>query len=122
MSEHIEQKSLIAWSNLQSGKYPELKLLFAIPNGANMGGNTTQRIVNAKKMKSEGLRPGVPDLFLPVARGYHYGLFIEMKFDRNTLSDNQSWWLEKLQKEGYCTHVCYSFEIAKKVILEYLNS
>jgi len=32
MSEHEEQKKLFQWARLSEGRWPELALLFAIPN------------------------------------------------------------------------------------------
>ena len=62
MSEHQEQKALIQWARLNQQRFPELDLLFAIPNGG------LRNIRVARKLKSEGVKPGVSDLFLPVAR------------------------------------------------------
>lgn len=111
MSERDEQAALFEWAELQGNITPELKLLFAIPNGQYRKGQRPEA----------GLKPGVPDLFLPVHRGLHYGLFVEMKYGRNKLTDEQAGWLEALAGEGYKTAVCYSFEEAKEVIERYLN-
>ena len=67
--EDLEQATLIQWCNLQSCKYSELKLIFAIPNGGyrNKG--------EARKLKATGTKSGVPDLFLAVPRNNKSGLF-----------------------------------------------
>lgn len=114
-SESNEQISLFEWCEYSLGKYPELKLLFHVPNGGYRSTAT------AGRMKAEGVKAGVPDLFLPVAkRGYH-GLFIEMKAGKNKPTANQIRWLEDLSKEGYLTAVCYGWEDAAKILVEYLN-
>ena len=63
--EHLEQVQVFEWAGfaMAAGKYPELKLMHAIPNGGK------RDIVTAKKIKNEGGLSGVPDIFLPVARG-----------------------------------------------------
>lgn len=110
MSERDEQAALFDWAELQGNITPELKLLFAIPNGQYRKGQRPEA----------GLKSGVPDLFLPVHRGLHHGLFVEMKHGRNKPTDEQVGWLEALAGEGYKTAVCYSFEEAQRVILDYL--
>ncbi|MBK8987407.1 MAG: VRR-NUC domain-containing protein [Chloroflexi bacterium] len=115
MSEHDEQAALFGWVELQANLYPPLRLLHAIPNGGH------RHPVVAAKMKAEGVKRGVPDLCLPVARGGFHGLYIEMKFGRNRPSDEQLWWLEALAGQGYKTAVCWSFEAAQRIILEYLR-
>ena len=62
-TEHIEQALLFKWATFSSGKYPELEYMFAIPNGGYRHYRT------AADLKSEGVKSGVPDIMLPVARG-----------------------------------------------------
>lgn len=65
-SESIEQQNLFEWAKIFSGKYPELTLLYHIPNEGK------RSLKEGARMKAEGLKAGVPDLCLPVARGgYH---------------------------------------------------
>ena len=113
--EDLEQATLIQWCNLQSCKYSELKLIFAIPNGGyrNKG--------EARKLKATGTKSGVPDLFLPVARNGKYGMFIEMKVGRNKCTDNQKKWIRALMEQGYEVKVCYSAEEAIQIIKRYLG-
>ena len=112
-TEHEEQKNVVTWFDLQ---YPAIKgRLFAVPNGSN------KSMATAAKFKAEGLRSGVPDLMLPVARGGFHGLFIEMKRVKNSrLSPEQDDWLTFLAKEGYMVVVCKGFEPAKQTIDAYL--
>lgn len=113
--EAAEQIALIMWSMYEVGKYPELNLLFHIPNGGS------RNKLEAYNLKKQGVKPGVPDLCLPVARGGYHGLFIEMKAGKNTTSTNQDEWIRNLKEQGYCAAVCYGFEQAKDLIIEYLN-
>lgn len=124
--EHDEQVALFFWAELNKNKVPELELLLAIPNGAYYGGHWSV----ANRMKEEGVKKGVPDIFLPVPMTYlnegqvvgmKAGLWIEMKAGKNKTSPDQDWWIGKLRDMGYRVEVCYSAEDAIKIIKEYLD-
>lgn len=124
-SEHDAQVAVVDWCAQMSSVIPELALLFAIPNGAKLPyirNASGQRFSpQAQHLKAEGLRPGIPDLFLPVAsQGYH-GLFIELKFGRNKPSDVQVGMLDALAGQGYCAAVCWGAADAITTITEYLE-
>lgn len=115
-SEHSEQCALFDRAAAHHAKYPELRLLFAIPNsgaGAQKG--------RAGWLKAEGVRKGVPDLCLPVARGPYHGCFVEMKVGRNKLSAEQSAWLVDLSESGYRVIVAYGQDEAWDRLMEYLS-
>lgn len=114
-SESIEQIYLFRWAAYQEGKYPELELMYHIPNGGK------RDISTAKRLKAEGVKAGVPDICLPAPKGKYHGLYIELKAGTNKTSENQDKWLKMLRKQGYCTAVSYGWEEAAKVILKYLN-
>ena len=115
-TEHREQANLIQWAALNRVKYPELDLLFAIPNGGH------RHPVVAAKMKAEGVKAGVPDLQLPVPRGVYIGLFIEMKRKvGGVVSKKQAEWREALSAVGHCVRVCHGWEDAVKTITQYLE-
>ena len=71
--EHQEQCALMDWARLSEKRYPELKWLFAVPNG----GKRSKAV--AGKLKASGVKPGVLDLNLPVRRGLFTSLWIEKK-------------------------------------------
>ena len=112
-SEHNEQVALFQWAALHAGRYPELGLLFAVPNGGKR-----DKLV-AMQLQREGVKPGVPDLCLPVPSAGWHGLFIELKWGRNTTTDKQNEWLERLREQGYLAVVCYGWCEAVEVIREY---
>jgi hypothetical protein len=114
VSEHDEQAALFQWAQLSRGRYPELGLMFAVPNWRPKEG---QRIYLA----AEGVKPGVPDIWLPVPRGGFHGLIIELKVAGGKLSSLQKSWIEALQGQGYCAMVCVGFDVAKEAIEDYLN-
>lgn len=111
-TEHWEQSQLFAWAEDR----PELKLMYAIPNG----GHRDIRV--AVKLKAEGVKPGVPDICLPVARNGHHGLYIELKRRKyGRVSEDQLKWIEALMREGYACAVCRGWEMARDVIEEYMR-
>lgn len=122
--EHDEQVSLFHWVALKSGRYAELNLLHAIPNGGH------RNIVVARKMKAEGVKPGIPDMFLPVARQGFHGLYVEMKAQssrpkrggKGGLSPEQEKWIRRLRAQGYRVEVCYGWKEAAAVLEDYLQN
>jgi hypothetical protein len=122
-SEHSNQVVLFAWA-AESG-IPELKWLFAIPNG--FYATPAQKA----KMKAEGLRSGVSDIMLPISKCIglfsYMGLFIELKtadkLNRKNggLSDEQVEFGRFVIAQGYKFVVCYSWQEAKDAILNYLG-
>jgi hypothetical protein len=113
-SEHGEQVALFQRAEAHYSEYPELRLLFAVPNG----GLRDKRV--AAKLKREGVKAGCPDICLPVARKGFHSLFIEMKSDSGRPSREQLDWVASLQKHGNKAVICYSQEQAWQVLVEYL--
>jgi|SRR5665213_202961 len=114
-TEHGMQSALFYWAAQNIKQYPQLKWLFAIPNGG------LRHPVTAARLKAEGVKSGVPDIMLPCVTMVYHGLFIEMKVGRNVASDEQTKYLEWLADNSYFTAVCYSWIEARDVILKYLN-
>jgi hypothetical protein len=113
--EHDNQVALFEWAEKQSQTIPELGLMFAIPNGG-------KRHINvAKAMKQEGVKKGVPDIFLAFPHKGMAGFFIELKSKKGRVSPEQKNWIKKLNEAGYRVDVHYSWESAKDAILEYLK-
>lgn len=115
-SEHVEQMRLFQWAHYARGSHPELRLLYAVPNGG------ARHKAVAAKLKAEGVRAGVPDVCLPVARGGFHGLYIELKRQRGTRpSAEQREWLAALMDAGYRATWCPGWEAARDVIETYLR-
>lgn len=115
-SEHVEQVRLFRWALYARGTHPELRLLYAIPNGG------ARHIAVAAKLKAEGVRPGVPDICLPVARGGRHGLYIELKRQKGARpSPEQDDWLTALNRAGYLAVWCRGWELAAAQIETYLG-
>jgi hypothetical protein len=103
------------WATNNASRLPGLGLLFAIPNGGH------RNVIVAKRLKAEGVKPGVPDLCLPVARGQFHGLFLELKADRNTATLEQTHWIEALRAQGYAAFVTRGWESAAQHLEDYLT-
>ena len=110
------QEMLFNWIAYQLDEYPELALLYHIPNGGKRDTKT------ATILKRQGVKAGVPDLHLPVARGGYHGLYIELKVGDNTTTKKQKDWIRELNKQGYLAVVCYGWDEAAKQLLDYLET
>lgn len=115
--EHNEQVDVFLWARQEDTRWPELELLFAIPNGGH------RYAAVAAKLKAEGVKAGVPDVCLPVARGGFHGLFIEMKrADRsNHASPLQQRWIDALREQNFFVAVCYGAQPAINILADYLD-
>ena len=115
--ESAMQRALIKWWSVACKAYgiPEC-LLFSIPNG---GKRDPLAMVFLKR---EGLRPGVPDLFLSVPRGHWHGLYIEMKTSTGRVRDEQHEFIESVRVNNYAAMVCRSADDAKAIIDRYLTN
>ncbi len=113
-TEEQEQILVFAWARMQEGAWPELRLLHHIPNG----GKRTK--AEAARFKNAGVKAGVPDICLPVARHGYHGLYVEMKAQKGRVSEHQESWLNALQAQGYQAVVCFGADAAIQTIKDYL--
>ena len=115
-TEEDEQKRLFSWARLNEGAHPELKLMFHIPNGGKRGK------AEAGRFKAQGVKAGVPDIFLAVPRGAYHGLFIEMKRQQGgKATPEQRQWLQELNGRGYRAVIAKGWEAAREEITQYLE-
>lgn len=115
-TESEEQQALFEWVEIQSGRYPVLELLYHIPNGGR------RSKAEAGRFKAEGVKSGVPDLCLPVARGGFHGLYIELKrIEGGKVEPSQTKWIAALTEQGYFATVCRGWLEASKALLWYLR-
>ena len=120
-SEDGHQIALFIWAQQNLKLYPELELMFAIPNGGS------RHKAEAAKLKAMGVKTGVSDILLPVCKGAYSGLWIELKRPKSVgkakgvTADEQSEWIEKMKLQCFGGMVCYGWESARDTILEYLK-
>ena len=95
-------------------RHPCLDTIHAIPNGGYRSKATGGR------MKAEGLKAGVWDIFIPVQMGQHCGMWIEMKAGKNKLTPEQ---IDFRERVGTIYHwvVAYSWEEAVEATCKYLG-
>lgn len=112
MTEKQEQEALFDWAQYRT----DLQLMFHVTNEGRRSVQYTQSLLR------QGMKPGVPDIMLPVARGRYHGLFIELKRRiGGRVSPEQRAWQKALIEEGYCAVICKGFEDAKETIDWYMR-
>lgn len=115
--EGLEQAALIREFRSQFPQFAEL--LIHIPNGGSR-----KNAYEGWRLKEQGVRAGVSDLFLPVARGTYHGLWLEFKaappYDA-AVSASQREWLTLMAGQGYAAHLCRGVPEALAVLSDYLN-
>ena len=115
-SESVLGMRIINECRLRRQTYPELLRIFHIPNGGSRGP------AEAGRFKAEGVRPFVPDYMLPVARGGHHGMFLELKKHNGALSPGQRLELEQLSAAGYHAVCAWGSGAAMDALLAYLDA
>ena len=112
-SETTEQIALFDWAKRTESILPELALIYHVPNEGKR--------TNGGILKAAGLKSGVPDICLPVAKNGFHGLYIELKFGKNKATKAQEEYMAMLETQRYKTAVCYGAEEAREEILAYLS-
>lgn len=119
-TEHAIQRAFFCWINQQTIDL-RLKRAHAIPNG----GERNKAV--ASRLKAEGVKQGVPDVFVPIPVGIYHGLYIEFKksgrekHKNGGLSAEQVEWRDYFISENYAYLVAYSYRQAAEACLQYLS-
>ena len=105
--ESEEQIGFVRWFEIT---FPDVRM-FHIPNGGHRAMSV------AKKMKAEGVKAGVPDLFIPAWR-----IWIEMKrTEGGKLLKEQENWAEYLRGCGYVVIIAKGARDASLQLLQVLR-
>jgi len=115
-SESAEQIAVFEWAKYAVHRYPELALLHASANGG------LRSKITAARMKKEGVKAGLPDIHLPVARGGYHGLWIELKRQDGRPTEAQIAWINSLLEYGNQALICYGADDCINRIIRYLES
>jgi hypothetical protein len=98
-----------------TARYPELYLLYAIPNG----GKRNPR--EAGIMKAEGVFAAIPDLCLPVPRVPFVGLYLEFKREGKYGTKQQREVARMLRDYGHCVVEVQTIQEAVDATVGYLT-
>ena len=117
------QIACVTWFKLQ---YPHV-IIHHSKNEGNRGGKAG--LIDGKRNKAMGVCPGFADLFImqsKIEKLEHYttiwhGLFIELKVDKNKMTEAQSDFSIAAQIANYRYRVCRSVDEFMNVVNEYLN-
>ena len=124
-TEHALQSAFFSCLQLPPlrDQYPDLRtaLIFAIPNGGARGDNEKSRLIRGGQLKAEGVKDGVPDIFLSIGRGGYLGFYIEMKRKGKKPTKNQLEFKELALKRGYLWAFYDSWEHARDDVIRYMN-
>jgi hypothetical protein len=115
-AEHWEQCFVLHFFKIN---YPDIyDMMFAVPNAGKRGRT------EGPKMISQGLRSGIPDIFVDIATDPYHGLRIELKKtlgSTSDVSDNQWIWIEKYEKRGYMAGVAIGYRECICLVLSYFK-
>ena len=120
MSEREQQIFFFSIIRLNISQHPRLALIHASMNGLY---SASARM--AADRKAQGQVSGVPDICVPLAGHWNKvqrsGAWIEMKFGRNGLSEEQDKFVNALRSEGWTVVISYSADQALDFIESYLG-
>ena len=139
-NESAQQKALFCWLNMASWcgfevawlpeaytkgatqqirpkfrLYPDLELVYAIPNGGK------RDKITAARLRAEGQKAGIPDIHFPVARAGFNSLYVEMKTTTGRLSESQEAVIPRLLAARNHVALCRNWTQAAMVIENYFN-
>lgn len=104
-----------------------LEWIYHTPNGGTRGNDARERAIRGGKLKAEGVKAGIPDIFLPYPIAAYHGLYIEMKKPTQKpkrggsggVSQEQAAFVEFARANAYAVAVCYSWREAADTVKAY---
>lgn len=114
-SEHDEAAMFWRMVMFYENDYPELRMLFAVPNGG------ARSKAAGGKLKAEGVRPGVSDYIALVPRNGFHGLVLELKTAKGVVSKEQSAFIAAARIAGYRAEVARGWSEAWDVVSSYVG-
>lgn len=121
--EREEQSALLQWAEFVTVEGIEGTLadyMIASLNGAMLGGDSKLRAIQVARLKRQGMKPGVSDLFVMIPRGPFAGLWVEMKRHGGKATEEQLSFLERARAVGYSAQVAEGADNATEIIRAYL--
>lgn len=122
--EHEHQVNLMTWAGwIRLPDAPDIEpgsflsdYLHAVPNG----GRRNPR--EGARLKAEGVKAGVSDLFLPIARQGKAGLWVELKAPGKKPTPDQRAWLARMTRAGYRAEWCDNWTKAAAILADYTGT
>jgi len=109
-SESAIQRALIQWVRAHA----DLEgLVFKIPNEGKRSG------AYGRRMKQEGMMPGVFDLLVTIPNHGFHAMWLELKSAKGVLSLMQHKFKRKQESMGYFCAVCYDIDEAIETLAWY---
>lgn len=115
MSEAAEQIKVFEWAYWVKNKYPGIETMYHIANEGKRSAS------NGAYMKRQGLKSGVSDICVPVARCGYNNLYIELKTRNNKATKEQLKFIELINRYGGKALVVYEADNAIEVIKAYFE-
>jgi len=116
--QHEESDNAIAlmqWCSLRSVALPQLAYLFHVANGGK------RNVIEAQRMKREGVKAGVPDYLLPWRVGDQCGAAFELKSKDGRVSTEQKDWLQYFANQGWLSFIARDWQSAAWALEDYLR-
>ena len=111
-----EQTAFFRWLELQ---HPDV---FAVTYHTPNGGHRSKS--EGGRLKGQGVKAGVPDVCIAIAKGGYFGLYVEFKATPphdSAVSSSQYDWLINLEKNGYKSVVCKGLDSLIAEVEAYLK-
>lgn len=94
--EHDIQRTIVDWVRFVAEKtWLDAKWIHSIPNGGK------RNAVVGRRLKLEGTKKGLLDLFVPCPRAWFAGLYIEVKQGNRLMTAEQEDFAEYARRHGY---------------------
>lgn len=114
---HEESKmqiECVRWFRMQYKR----ELLFAVPNGSKLSGDSKEQIIRRGILKAEGLLSGVSDLVLVHDDGV---AFLEAKTEKGTQSDTQRLFEAMVKAMGFTYLIFRNFDEFKNIVTQLIK-
>lgn len=106
------QKAFVKWFRLQ---YPQV-LMYATENAGQ------RTFAKTNYLKSMGMLPGVPDIFIAQPNKEYAGYYIEFKAGKNKPTDHQIAFKNKVEAAGYKWSCFWDITAAALYVDQYLKN
>lgn len=121
LSQHPNALSRKSLGHTPTDNPPPLKWMHAIPNGGSRGDSRQSAAIVGARLKAEGVKKGVADIFLPCPQGTSHGLYIELKTLVGKVSKEQLEFAKDMISAGYEIVICRGYLEAIFTIKDYLK-